>query len=90
MPNTKLTGQANLFIMPNVDSANIAFNLVKVIAEGVSVGPLLLGAARPAHIITPATTTRGIVNVTSLATVGAQLFEESMVDHVTHRLVRNA
>ncbi|MCB1784238.1 MAG: NADP-dependent malic enzyme, partial [Alphaproteobacteria bacterium] len=90
MPNSKLTGQANLFIMPNVDSANIAFNLVKVIAEGVSVGPLLLGAARPAHIITPATTTRGIVNVTSLATVGAQLFEESMVDHVTHRLVRNA
>lgn len=89
MPNSKLTGQANLFVMPSVEAANIAFNLIKVIADGISIGPLLLGAARPAHIITPATTTRGIVNVTALATVGAQIFEETLSDQVTHRLVQN-
>ncbi|MGH1376441.1 MAG: NADP-dependent malic enzyme [Alphaproteobacteria bacterium] len=90
MPNSRLTGQANLFIMPNAESANIAFNMVKTFASGVSIGPLLLGAARPAHILTPATTTRGIVNITSLATVGAQIFEESMTDNVTHRLIQSA
>ncbi len=90
MPNSRLTGQANLFIMPNAESANIAFNMVKTFSSGVSIGPLLLGAARPAHILTPATTTRGIVNITSLATVGAQIFEESMTDNVTHRLIQSA
>ncbi len=90
MPNSKLTGQANLFIMPNVESANIAFNMVKTFSDGVSIGPLLLGASRPAHILTPATTTRGIVNMTALATVGAQIFEDTMTDNVTHRLVRSA
>ncbi len=90
MPNSKLTGQANLFIMPNVDAANIAFNMVKSFADGVSIGPVLIGAARPVHILTPAITTRGIVNMTALATVGAQIFEDAMIDNVTHRLIQSA
>lgn len=90
MPNSKLTGQANLFIMPNVEAANIAFNMVKTFSDGVSIGPILLGVARPAYILTPATTTRGIVNATSLASVSSQIFEDAMTDHVTHRLVRTA
>ena len=90
MPNSQLTGQANLFIMPNVESANIAFNMVKSLSDGVSIGPILLGAARPAHILTPASTTRGIVNITALATVGAQIFDNSIVDNVTHRLIQSA
>ncbi len=90
MPNSKLTGEANLFIMPNLDSANIAFNMVKSFSEGVSIGPILLGAARPAHILTPSTTTRGIVNITALATVGSQIFDSSTIDNITHRLIQSA
>ncbi|MGN8117443.1 NADP-dependent malic enzyme [Labrys sp. 22185] len=67
-PGTRLTDAANLLVMPNRDAANITFNALKVIAgQGVSVGPILLGAAKPAHILTPATTVRGIVNMTTLA-----------------------
>ncbi|MGH1399183.1 MAG: NADP-dependent malic enzyme [Alphaproteobacteria bacterium] len=76
MPNSTLEGTANLFIMPNVDAANIAFNMVKVLAEGISIGPILLGASRPVHILTPSVSARGIVNVTALASVGAQVYEE--------------
>jgi malate dehydrogenase (oxaloacetate-decarboxylating)(NADP+) len=79
MPNSTLEGGANLFIMPNVESANIAFHMVKSFTDGISIGPLLLGAAQPAHILTPSVTTRGIVNVTALATVGAQVHEEETV-----------
>lgn len=73
MPNSNLSGQANLFIMPNVESANIAFNMLKVLGEGISIGPLLLGVSRPAHILTPAVTPRGIINATALAVVAAQV-----------------
>ncbi len=90
MPNSNLSGSANLFIMPNVESANIAFNMVKTFSDGISIGPLLLGAAQPAHILTPATTTRGIVNMTALATVGSQIYKDSQTDNVTHRLVKSA
>ena len=72
MPNSTLKGQANLFIMPNVDAANIAFNMLKVLGDGISIGPILLGVARPAHILTPSATTRGIVNITALLSVEAQ------------------
>lgn len=89
MPNSTLTGEANLLIMPNVESANIAFNLVKYMADGITIGPLLLGVARPAHILTTSTTTRGIVNVSALATVGAQVFEREMQDEDTHRIVHH-
>ena len=89
MPNSNLTGSANLFIMPSVESANIAFNMVKVFAEGISIGPLLLGTARPVHILTPSVSARGIVNVTALATVGAQVFEDEMSDEDKQNVVRH-
>ena len=57
---------------PTLDAANIAFNLVKALGEGLSVGPILVGAAAPAHILTPSVTARGIVNMSAVAVVDAQ------------------
>jgi len=71
-PNSRLQGAANLFILPTLDAANISFNLLKVLGEGLSVGPILLGAAMPVHILTPSVTVRGIVNMSALAVVDAQ------------------
>lgn len=71
-PDSPLKGQANLFIMPNMDAANIAYNLLKMLGGGVNVGPILVGAARPAHIVTNYITVRGLVNMTALAVVEAQ------------------
>ena len=71
-PGSTLTGQANLLIMPTLDAANIAFNLLKTAAgDGLTVGPLLLGSERPAHILTPTATVRRIINVTALLSVEA-------------------
>ena len=78
MPNSNLEGSANLFIMPNVDAAHIAFNMLKLLADGISIGPLLLGAARPAHILTPTISPRGITNVSALAVVAAQIEQEDL------------
>ncbi len=75
MPGSRLTGSANLLIMPDVESANIAYNMAKVLGEGISIGPLLLGASRPAHILTHAVTPRGIINITALSTAAAQVYE---------------
>ena len=71
-PNSKLKGTANLLVMPTLDAANISFNLVKSLGEGLSVGPILLGVAAPAHILTPSVTARGIVNMSAVAVVDAQ------------------
>ncbi len=71
-PNSKLKGSANLLVMPTLDAANIAFNLVKALGEGLSVGPILVGPAAPAHILTPSVTARGIVNMSAVAVVDAQ------------------
>ena len=71
-PSSRLTGQANLLIMPNLDAANIAFNLVKTLGEGLPVGPILIGTAAPAHILTPTVTARGVVNMSAIAVVDAQ------------------
>ena len=71
MPGSTLSGVANLLIMPNLDAANIAFNLVKAAADGLPVGPLLLGMSKPAHVLVPSVTARGIVNMTALAAVEA-------------------
>ncbi len=71
-PNSRLKGQANLLVMPNLDAANISFNLLKVVGDGLAVGPILMGAALPAHIITPSATVRNIINITALAAVDAQ------------------
>jgi malate dehydrogenase (oxaloacetate-decarboxylating)(NADP+) len=71
-PECRLKGEANLLIMPNVDAANIAFNLMKVTnGDGITVGPILLGAAKPVHILTPTATVRRLVNMTALAVVDA-------------------
>jgi malate dehydrogenase (oxaloacetate-decarboxylating)(NADP+) len=67
MPETTLSGTANLLIMPSLDAANIAFNLFKAGADGLPVGPILLGMSRPAHVLVPSVTARGIVNMTALA-----------------------
>ena len=69
---SSLAGAANLLIMPNLDAANIAYNLVGTMAEGVSVGPILAGVNHPAHILPETTTVRGIVDLTALAVVEAQ------------------
>jgi malate dehydrogenase (oxaloacetate-decarboxylating)(NADP+) len=70
-PASRLTGEANLLVMPTLDAANIAFNMVKILGEGLTIGPILLGAAQPAHIMTPSVTVRGIVNMTAFAVVDA-------------------
>ena len=68
-PHSRLKGQANVLIMPNLDAANIAS---KLIADALPVGPILIGAAKPAHILTPTVTARGVVNMTAVAVVEAQ------------------
>ena len=71
-PNSRFSGEANVLIFPNLDAANIAYQLVKELGDAIPVGPMLLGAARPVHILTPAATSRGVVNMTALAVVDAQ------------------
>jgi malate dehydrogenase (oxaloacetate-decarboxylating)(NADP+) len=71
-PNSRLTGQANLLVMPTLDAANIALNLFRSIGDGLSVGPILVGAAKAVHILTPTARVRGIVNMSALAVVEAQ------------------
>jgi len=81
-PDSQLKGEANLLVMPTLDAANIAFNLLKTSAgDGITVGPILLGAARPAHIMTPSATVRRLVNMTALTMVdaGAQRGEQKTV-----------
>ena len=69
-PDSTLKGEANLLIMPNLDAANIAYNLLKMTAgEGVTIGPILLGAARPVHVLTSTATVRRLVNMTAIAVV---------------------
>ncbi len=73
LPDSTLFGTANLLIMPNIDAANIAFNLVKATGEGVTVGPILLGLSRPLHIAVPSVTARGLVNISAVAAMEAAL-----------------
>ncbi len=72
LPHSRIEGEANVLIMPNLDAANIAYQMINVLADGLPVGPILIGAARPAHILTPSVTARGIVNMTAVAVVEAQ------------------
>ena len=73
-PDTTLNGPANLLIMPNIDTGNVTYNLLKMTgSNGVAIGPILLGAARPVHILTNSSTVRRIINMTALAVVNAQL-----------------
>jgi malate dehydrogenase (oxaloacetate-decarboxylating)(NADP+) len=75
-PNTRLSQSANLLIMPSLDAANIALSLVKVLSDGLPVGPALMGTAMPAHVLSSSVTARGVVNMTAVAVVDAQ-------DHAT-------
>jgi len=71
-PHSRLKGAANLLVMPTLDAANIAFNMMKILGEAQPIGPILLGAAKPVHILTPSVTARGVVNISAVATVDAQ------------------
>ncbi|MBN8492149.1 MAG: NADP-dependent malic enzyme [Burkholderiales bacterium] len=72
MPRTTLSGDANLLVLPNIDAANIAYNLLKTAAGGgIAIGPVLLGAAKPVHVLTPSATVRRIVNMTALTVADA-------------------
>jgi malate dehydrogenase (oxaloacetate-decarboxylating)(NADP+) len=74
MPNSTLKGAANLLVLPNIDAANIAYNLLKTAAGGnIAIGPVLLGAAQPVHILTPSATVRRIVNMTALTVADANV-----------------
>ena len=72
LADSTLTGEANVMIMPDLTSANVAFQMVKVLTDALPVGPILLGAAKPAHILTPSVTARGVVNMTAIACCEAQ------------------
>jgi malate dehydrogenase (oxaloacetate-decarboxylating)(NADP+) len=71
MPNSTLSGEANLLVFPNIDAANISLGLLKTMMDALHVGPILLGTARPAHILSPSVTSRGVVNMAALAVVEA-------------------
>ena len=72
LPHSKLEGDANILIMPNLDTANVAYQMIKTLADALPVGPILIGPARPAHILTPGVTARGVLNMTAVAAVEAQ------------------
>ncbi|MDE2380841.1 MAG: NADP-dependent malic enzyme [Xanthomonadaceae bacterium] len=75
-PNTTLSGSANLLVFPNLDAANIAYNLIRVATGGVAIGPILMGLDKTAHILTPASSSRRIVNMTAIAAVEAHIRAE--------------
>ena len=72
-PNATLKGRANPLVMPNLDAANIGYYLIRVATGGVAIGPILMGLDQPAHILTPAATSRRIVNMTAIVAVEAQI-----------------
>ncbi len=72
-PNSRLTGRANVFVFPNLAAANAAFNITRSMSDGVVIGPILMGAAKPAHVLTPQATVRRVVNMSAIACVEAQI-----------------
>jgi len=72
-PDSRLTGRANLLVLPNLDAANTAYNLTRVMTDGIGIGPVLMGMAKPAHVLTPSATVRRVVNMTAIAAVEAQI-----------------
>jgi malate dehydrogenase (oxaloacetate-decarboxylating)(NADP+) len=79
MPGSSLKGDANLLVLPNLDAANIAYNLLKTAAGGnIAIGPVLLGAAKPVHILTASTTVRRIVNMTALTVADANATRQAL------------
>jgi malate dehydrogenase (oxaloacetate-decarboxylating)(NADP+) len=80
-PNSKMEGPANLLIMPDLDSANISYNIAKSLGNGIAVGPILIGMSKSVHITVPSVTVRGLVNITAIAAVDAQ-------DHKSGHMMR--
>ena len=72
LPSSRLKGEANVLVMPNLDAANIAYTMTMIMADTLPVGPILIGAAKPAHILTPSVTARGIINMTAVSVAEAQ------------------
>jgi malate dehydrogenase (oxaloacetate-decarboxylating)(NADP+) len=72
-PNSRLEGKANVFVFPNLDAANIAYNMTRMLSDGVVIGPILMGVAKPAHILMPQSTVRRVVNMSAVACVEAQI-----------------
>ena len=72
-PNTTLSGEPNLLVLPNLDAANITYNMVRVMTDGAALGPILMGVAAPVHIMTPTATPRRVINMTAIAAVEAQI-----------------
>jgi malate dehydrogenase (oxaloacetate-decarboxylating)(NADP+) len=72
-PNSRLSGRANMFVFPNLEAANTAFNMSRVMCDGVVIGPILMGVAKPAHVLTPQATVRRVVNMSAIACVEAQI-----------------
>ncbi|HEX6614550.1 MAG TPA: NADP-dependent malic enzyme [Rhodanobacteraceae bacterium] len=75
-PNSRLKGRANVFVFPNLAAANTAFNMSRVMCDGVVIGPILMGVAKPAHVLTPQATVRRVVNMSAIACVEAQIRAE--------------
>ena len=73
LPNSTLKGRANLFVLPNLEAANIAYNLVRVFTNGVAIGPILMGMTKPVHILTSSASSRRVLNMTAIAAVDAQI-----------------
>jgi malate dehydrogenase (oxaloacetate-decarboxylating)(NADP+) len=76
MPGSTLTGRANLFVLPNLDAANITYNMVRVVTDGVAIGPILMGISKPVHILTTSATPRRVINMTAIAAVDAQIRQQ--------------
>ncbi|GAC1489606.1 MAG: hypothetical protein NVS2B11_14970 [Acetobacteraceae bacterium] len=73
MPDSQLDGVANLLVMPNLDAANISYTLLMAAADGLPIGPILIGMSAPIHVLVPSVTARGIVNISAVAALEAQL-----------------
>ena len=84
-PNTTLEGRANLYVMPNLDAANITYNMVRVMTDGVALGPILMGVNKPAHVLTQTSTPRRVVNMTAIAAVEAQIRKQREQQERDHR-----
>ena len=84
-PHSALKGEANLLVFPNLDAANLAMTIAKTMLDALHVGPILLGTDRPAHILTPSVTSRGIVNMTALAVVEAANKAQALLPEALHR-----
>jgi len=80
VPDSRLTGTANLLVMPTLDAAHIAFNMLKAAADGLPIGPMLLGMSKPIHVLVPSVTARGIVNLSALSVLAAQALDAPLAE----------